>query len=270
MLQTSLPYKITLPSGASKIVGPDSSEPDFLAHLVRITSDVSWDSSDSQIAAGDGALIGDMYRGTRSVVMDLLLAEHDALVRADKLEWIQRINGVLRDTTGITLSWKEATGFEKEIAGLRPSAYVAVGDSWPKQVQVVLRTGNPFILSSEVHSRELADESGTLNLFNAGNAPAYPRFFVYGPFDDFSITNSDTSDALIFQNEVDDGDYIEINAQKRTVLLNGGQNAYGGIDFATTDFFSIPPLQADLPIVFGSSGGGANTKLVVRWQSAWE
>lgn len=270
MLQTSLPYKITLPGGDSKIVGPDSSEPGFLAHLTRITSDVSWDSSDTQIAAGDGALIGDMYRGTRTVVLDLLLAEHDQLVRAEKLEWLQRINGVLRNTTGITLSWKEATGMEKEISGLRPTSYVAVGDTWPKEVQVVLRTGNPFILSSEVHSREIDDDSGTVSLFNAGNAPAYPRFFVYGECDDFSITNSDTSDALIFQNEVDDGDYIEINSQKRTVLLNGGQNAYGGIDFASTEFFHIPPLSADVPLVFATSGSGANTKLVVRWQSAWE
>lgn len=270
MLQTSLPYKITLPDGSSKVVGPDSSEPDFLAHLTRITSDVSWDSSDSQIAAGDGALIGDMYRGTRTVVLDLLIAEHDALVRADKIEWIQRINGILRNTAGITLSWKEATGFDKEITNLRPTSYVAVGDSWPKELQVVLRTGNPFVLSSEVHSREIADESGTTSLFNAGNAPAYPRFFVYGPCDDFSITNSATSDALIFEDGVNDGDYIEIDARRRTVLLNGGQNAYGGIDFASTDFFSVPALSADVPIVFGTSGGGANTKLVVRWQSAWE
>lgn len=211
-----------------------------------------------------------MYRGTRSVVLDLLLAEHDALTRADKLEWIQRINGVLRNTSGITLSWKEATGFEKEITGLRPTSYVAVGDAWPKQVQIVLRTGNPFILSSEVHSRELEAQSGTLNLFNAGNAPAFPRFFVYGDLDDFSITNSTTSDALIYENGVDDGDYLEIDSRKRTVLLNGGQNAYGGIDFASTDFFSIPALTSELPIVFATSGGGANTKLVVRWQSAWE
>jgi hypothetical protein len=270
VLQTSLPYKITLPDGDNKIVGPDSSEPGFLAHLVRITSDVSWDSSDSQIAAGDGALIGDMFRGTRTIAMDLLLAEHDQLVRAEKLEWIQRINGVLRNTTGITLSWKEATGFEKEVSNLRPTSYVSVGDTWPKQVQVVLRTGNPFILSSEIHSREINDQSGTTSLFNAGNAPAYPRFFVYGPCDDFSITNSATSDALIFENAVADGDYIEINARRRTVLRNGGQNAYGGIDFASTEFFSIPPLSADVPVVFATSGGGANTKLVVRWQSAWE
>lgn len=270
MLQTSLPYKITLPDGSSKVVGPDSSEPDFLAHLVRITSDVSWDSSDSQIAAGDGSLIGDMFRGTRTIVLDLLLAEHDQITRADKLEWLQRINGILRNTTGITLSWREATGFEKEVANLRPTSYVAIGDAWPKQVQVVLRTGNPFILSSEIHTREIADETGTLSLFNAGNAPAYPRFFVYGPCDDFSITNSNTSDALVFQTAVADGDYIEIDARRRTVLLNGGQNAYGGIDFSTTEFFSLPPLSADLPIVFATSGGGANTKLVARWQSAWE
>lgn len=270
MLQTSLPYKLTLPDGDSRIVGPDSSEPDFLAHLVRITSDVSWDLSDSQIAAGDGALIGDMYRGTRSVVLDLLVADHDALSRADKIEWIQRINGILRNTSGITLSWKEATGIEKEISNLRPTSYISVSDAWPKELQIVLRTGNPFILSSEVHSREIDDTSGTTSLFNAGNAPGYPRFFVFGPFDDFSITNSETSDALIFQDSVADGDYIEIDARRRTVLLNGGQNAYGGIDFASTEFFSIPALSADVPIVFGTSGGGANTKLVVRWQSAWE
>jgi hypothetical protein len=270
VLQTAIPYTITLPDGSSKVVGPDSSEPGFLAHLIRITSDVAWESSDTSIAAGDGALIGSMYRGTRAVVLDLLINDHDPLSRADKIEWVQRINGVLRNTSGITLSWKEATGIEKEISNLRPTAYISVGDEWPKTLQVVLRTGNPFVLSSEVHSREIADESGTTDLFNAGNAPASPRFFVYGPCNDFLLTNSDTSQTLLFQNSVADGDYIEIDTAKRTVLRNGGQNAYGGLDFSSSEFFQIPPLAASSPLVFATTGGGANTKLVARWQSAWE
>ena len=270
VLQTAIPYTIILPDGASRVVGPDSSEHNFLAHLVRITSDVAWDSSDSQIAAGDGSLIGSMYRGTRTVVLDLLIAEHDAMVRADKIEWIQRINGLLRNTTGVTLTWKEATGFDKVIQNLRPTSYISVGDDWPKTLQIVLRTGDPFIRSVEVHSREINDESGTTDLFNAGNAPAAPVFYVYGPCDDFSITNSETGQVLVFQNQIDDGDYIQIDTRKRTVLLNGGQNAYGGLDFNSSEFFKIPPLAPSVPLVFGTSGGGANTKLTARWQSAWE
>lgn len=270
MLQTSLPYKITLPDESSQVVGPDSSEPGFLAHLTRITSDVSWETSDSPIAAGDGALLGSMYRGARSVVLDLLITDHDQLARAEKIEWLQRINGVLRDTNGITLSWTEATGWEKEITGLRPSGYISVGDGWPKELQVVLKTANPFILSSEVHSRELADESGTLELFNGGNAPAYPKFFVYGPFDDFLITNYSTGEELLFTEQVDDGDYIEIDTRRRTVLLNGSANAYGAIDYSSSSFFSLAPLSAELPVIFATTGGAANTKLITRWQSAWE
>ena len=270
MLQTSLPYRITLPDGSSAVVGPDSAEPDFIAHLTRITSDVSWDASDTQIAAGDGMLMGDIYRGGRALVLDLLIAEHDELERARRLLWLQRINGVLRDTSGITLSWREADGWEKEISGLRPAAYVAVNDSWPKEIQVSLKSSSPFALSSEIHSRELNAGSGTINLFNGGNAPASPRFFVYGPCDDFVLTNSDNGDEIIFNAAVADGDYIEINSARRTVLLNGGQNAYGGIDFASTNFFTISPYASESPLVFSTSGSGANTRLLTRWQSAWE
>jgi hypothetical protein len=270
MLQTSLPYKLTLPSGSSRIVGPDSSEHDFLAHLTRITTDVAFDFSDTQVAAGDGALIGDMFRGGRSVVLDLLIAEHDQLERARKIEWLTRINGLLRGTEGLTLSWTEATGWEKEVTNLRPAAYITVSDAWPKEVQLSLKTGDPFIKSVEVHSREISTAGGSTELFNGGTAPASTKFWIYGPFDDFLITNSDTGEELIYTGTVDDGDYLEIDTARRTVLLNGGQNAYGGLDFSASTFFTIPPMSAGVPIVFGASGDGANTRLVTRWQSAWE
>jgi hypothetical protein len=270
VIQTSLPYKLTLPSGSSRIVGPDSSEPGFLAHLTRITTDVALDFSDTQIAAGDGALIGDMYRGGRSVVLDLLIAERDPVERARRIEWISRLNGLLRGPEGLTLSWKEATGWEKEVSNLRPAAYITVSDAWPKELQVTLKTGSPFILSSEIHSREIANAAGQTELFNGGTAPASPRFWVYGPFSNFEIANLLTGEQLLYSGFVPVGDYLEIDTARRTVLRNGTQNAYGGIDFSTSSFFSIPPLSAEVPLSFSAAGGASPTRLVTRWQSSWE
>lgn len=270
MLQTSLPYRLTLPSGASKIVGPDSSEPDFLAHLTRITTDVAFTSSDTQISAGDGVLIGDQYRGGRSVVLDLLISAHDPLERARAIEWLTRINGLLRSSEGLTLSWTEATGWEKEISNLRPAAYITVNDAWPKEVQLSLKTGSPFVLSSEVHSREITTSGDAASLFNGGTAPAAPKFWAYGPFDSILISNVETGEELIYTGTVEDGDYLEIDTARRTVLLNGTQNAYGGLDFSASSFFTIPAMSAETQIVFTATDGGENTRLVTRWQSAWE
>lgn len=270
MIQTSLPYTLTLPDGTGKVVGPDSQERDFVAHLTRITTDVAFDASDSQVAAGDGALIGAQYRGGRSVILDLLIAESDPLRRARAIEWLTRINGLLRDPQGLTLSWTEATGWKKEVSGLKPAAYITVNDAWPKEVQVSLKTATPFILSSEIHSREITGASGATSLFNGGNAPSFPRFFVYGPFTAFTITNTITGEELLYTGTVASGSYLEIDAAKRTVLLNGSQNAYGGIDFGASSFFHVEPLSADVPITFSTTGGSSATKVIARWHSAWE
>lgn len=269
MLQTSLPYTLSLPHGSTRVVGPDSSEPDFIAHLTRITSDVTWSTSDSSVVAGDGALLGDMYRGMRSVVLDLLLAEHDPVERALKIEWLQRINGLLRNTEGLTLSWTEATGWRKEITGLRPASYIAVSDSWPKELQISLKTSNPFILSSDVHSIEL-EPGDTSNAFNAGNAPTYPKFFVYGPCSTFLIRNEDTNEIITSGASIPDGNWVEIDTRKRTVKNNSSVNAYGNINYLSTTFFSLAPLDGEIPLTFTATGTGGNTKLIVRWQSAWE
>lgn len=273
MLQLANSYKLLLPNGDFRIVGPDSNEQKFVAHITNITSDVRWETTESQITQADGSYIGPAYRGTRTVVIDMGIYSHDPLERADRIEWLQSINGFLQEGSGLTLQWKEATGWDKQIEDLRPSNYITpVSDGAIKNVQLALRTGNPFIQSQDIHYREVDDQDGSMYLYNGGNAPAFPKFYIYGPFTNFTLENEATNQELIFAGNVANGSYIEIDTAptKRTVLLNGAINAYGNLDFTSSSFFHIPPMTGELEVSIDTTGGGANTKTEARWRSAWE
>lgn len=273
MLQLANSYKLLLPNGDYRIVGPDSNEDNFVAHITNITSDVRWETTESQITQADGSYIGPSYRGTRTVVIDMAIYSHDPLYRADCIEWLQSINGFLQEGSGLTLQWQEATGWDKQIEDLRPSNYITpVSDGAIKNLQLALRTGNPFIHSQDIHYREVDDQDGSMYLYNGGNAPAFPKFYIYGPFSAFTLENEVTNEELTYTGSVADGSFIEVDTTptKRTVLLNGTTNAYGNLDFSSSSFFSVPPMTGSLEVSINTTGGGANTKTEARWRSAWE
>lgn len=106
--------------------------------------------------------------------------------------------------------------------------------------------------------------SGTANIVNAGNAPSPPRFRIDGPVTDPRI-RSDTADKdLLFDLTVDSGDWVDINVQNRSVLLNGTASRYSALIEA--EWFDLAP--GSNTIRFSGSSAGAPT-LTVYSRSAW-
>lgn len=274
MLQTATDYRLYLPDGSYRVLGPDSNADRFIAHLTRITSDVSWDSSESKIAQGHGSIIGSAWRGSRVVVADLLIATNDPEERAHRLEWLMQLNGVLSSGQSCRLTWKEATGFTKQIEGLRPVAYLSPDTDGPaKNVQLQLRTGDPFIRSAEIYERVSDGVSPwTLNVFNPGNAPAFPRIEIEGLVSSFQVTDLVSGSSLIYNETVPDNSSIIIDCdpRKRTVKTNLGANAYGNFDFSSSKFFELPPYAADHEIEISLGPGFSDGLAKIRWQACWE
>jgi hypothetical protein len=105
-------------------------------------------------------------------------------------------------------------------------------------------------------------------LTNAGTAPMYPVFQVFGPTSFFSIGNLANGLQFVYDaslpgaSAIGSGDYAEITMFRNTIYLNGDQdNLKPGVNILLSDFF---PLEVGDNIVTIT---GADA--LVKWQSAW-
>lgn len=99
---------------------------------------------------------------------------------------------------------------------------------------------------------------------NEGTADTPPIFYIYGPGSHFVIRNQTTGVDTIISYNLLDGQYIVIDTENRTVLLNGQTSIYTA--FSGLMWFLQPGENI---IGFTPTGEGANTRLDVQWQNAY-
>lgn len=142
------------------------------------------------------------------------------------------------------------------------------------QTGTVIQLGSPFpyLIDFTQIETDLSAGSPSATLTNTGSAPYFPVFQVFGPFSDFTLTNSTTGKAVIYSDAlpgavpVGSGDYIEISTFQNSVYLNGnGASRKAGIDILNSEFFTLEVGDNDLTIT--SAGTAPNVKIL--WQAAW-
>lgn len=108
--------------------------------------------------------------------------------------------------------------------------------------------------------------SNELEITNSGNAQVFPSSFqIYGPGTDFVIKNRTVDESLCFDDEITDGNYIDINFKERTALLNGVTNAYGDI---SGDFWKIKEGVNVITLTVGS-GNEAGTRIEIAYRDGY-
>lgn len=108
-------------------------------------------------------------------------------------------------------------------------------------------------------------EGGTINAVNAGTFDTAPTFRIDGPVTNPRIENVTSGETLSFTGTVPDGDYLLIDTEERTVLLNGTASRYSWID-ADAVWWSLAPGTNE--VTFRASTTTAAT-LTMTWRSAW-
>lgn len=107
---------------------------------------------------------------------------------------------------------------------------------------------------------------GTASCNNAGNFESLPLVRMYGPLVSPEIKNVTDSNKYIKVNmTVNTGDYLEIDFDKHTVMLNGTASRYLYLD--SNDWFSLLPGNNSL--TFKDSGGNVLGYCAVIYKSAW-
>lgn len=172
--------------------------------------------------------------------------------------------------------------YDVTFALLSPFPYVTDFMNYPTSpdAEVVFATCIPVLGDGPC-----ADSSVTI--FNDGTVPYFPRFHIYGPTSEFTLTNTSVLDEagnpmqIVWtpngSGPVVDGGWMEIDCFRNTAYLNDGfgflTNGKGGIAATGTDFFPLVPgpnvITIDKELVFDQTNY-AGDQVICFYRNAWE
>jgi hypothetical protein len=109
-----------------------------------------------------------------------------------------------------------------------------------------------------------ASTSSSIFAVNSGTFPTPPTFRIDGPVTNPSIENVATGQKLALTIVLGVGEFLDIDADARTVLLGGTASRFSNLTQA--DWFDLVPGTTELR--FGGTTAGS-PQLTATWRSAW-
>ena len=122
---------------------------------------------------------------------------------------------------------------------------------------------DPRFYSQTLHDT-LFDNSDTKNVTNAGNEITGIKFKLSGAGSNWVITNNTTGKTFTLARSITGSDYVEIDVDNRTVLLNGVTSVFSSF---TGDFFTLDPGVNSLATLV--TGGNGTTAIHVYHRDAY-
>lgn len=132
-------------------------------------------------------------------------------------------------------------------------------------VRLPIVTGGLTIPTTVPFAVDATTVSGVVRLFNEGNFPAPLRVLIYGPVSSPSLVNSSTGERFTFQGDVQAGDYLDVNLDRRTVHLNGVASRRG---FVSGEFFALRPGAND--VAFTAPTYDSEAYALFAWRDSWK
>ncbi|MEV5849822.1 phage tail protein [Streptomyces sp. NPDC051985] len=107
---------------------------------------------------------------------------------------------------------------------------------------------------------------GRLLLENAGTAPTWPVWRIGGPCVQPVITDTATGEELAFDLTLQDGEFLLVDTDARSVLLQGTASRRAALR-PGSDWFPLRPGQN--PVLFRARDFASAARLTAEWRDAW-
>jgi hypothetical protein len=203
------------------------------------------------------AILAPSKRPTLIVQRDGWSGERQAVVRGDTWACItDRTAGViLHATIQAAIPGGVLEDTATQTAVIRPSATSATGRTYPKTY--------PW-------SYTPANAGSVATLTSAGNVATAPMLRLYGACTEPVILNVTTGQQIELDDlTLVDGQYLDIDLDARTVLLNGDPSLsyYDRINFATSTWWKLQPGANIINVAVATSD--ASCELDVSWTDRW-
>lgn len=286
--QWGVPYTLTGPDGAIAVFNDDTS-PYFVGVLSPESSGL--DSADVRENAADqveadGGIHGNFYYGRRPIILQGTILANSSTQRNERIARLKRASNAMRDDSVLTFT---PDGGLESFLKLRRQQPLRITKGWVKEFQLPMVAADPRIygttlttVSAEAGGAPNAGRTyakafdfsygaalsvGQIFITNNGDAESPPIIKVYGPGVNPSLYNATTNETVSLIYSLAAGEYLEIDLNARTVLLNGVTNRYSAVDFASTHWWMLQPDQNDIRLGYFSFEAGA--KFEISYRDAW-
>jgi len=109
-----------------------------------------------------------------------------------------------------------------------------------------------------------ASSGGNYIINNDGNGIVYPTVKIYGPATNVNVRNLTTGEYFSIAIKIESGDYVTVDLEEQTVLLNGVTNY---LHYFSGEFIY---LKAGNNIIsFSSDENDPNSYAVISWNNAY-
>jgi hypothetical protein len=298
MAWVGIPYELIFGSDRAVVGNSDTAtaDPDYVGTLTPdsgvtgLLDRAGVRESTSDLVESDGATHGPFWLSRRSGVLQ-------GFLRADSLDPVVvsaaesklkratralRADGILRwtppnDSSPRQLRFRVQDG--PRITGRRPKAW-----------QITLVSTDVYALASNESSATItpgaaAGELGipdpitdpitsALNVtaqqsvFNAGDAPVWPRFRITGPITNPVLLNNTSGRQIGFNINLAAAEFIDVYPERGRVLLGGTADRYSVYDFQNSSWWQLGAGTNDVRLLAAAYSAGASA--VVFWRAAYE
>jgi hypothetical protein len=292
-------YEIIGPDGSRAGIGNTATaqqDPDWVAmldpesNIQGLLDRAGVRESSSDLVEADGASHGPFWLSRRSGTIQgvLLPSELNMAVVAAAESKLKRATGALR-ADGV-LRWTPPNDSSPRQLRFRVQDGPRITGRRPKAFQVTLVSTDPYALSSTEQSvvitpgqaagelgvpdPETDPETSALNVtaqqsvFNAGDAPTWPRFTITGPIANPVLLNNTSGQQIALSYTLNAGETLQVYPQTGRILFGGTADRYSAYQFATSSWWQLGAGTNDVRLLASSFSAGAQVQ--VFWRNAWE
>ncbi len=204
--------------------------------------------TDGRLVALEGFIFGE---DRAAAIRELRLIEKPLLETLDNgpalLKWTEQGNGGLALQAAVKLASDVELVLEGGPPILRYQAQLLAQD--PRAYSQTLTTATGGTIGTSPGGMTFprtfpitfaASAGGTVAVSNEGNRPTPAMFRLYGGVTVAQILLVGTAKKIAISGTIAPGDYLEIDAQARTMMLNGTSSALHYLDPAATTWFELP------------------------------
>lgn len=296
-MELGIPYTLIGPDGTRAVFGNSDdaqADPDWVGFLDPDNGIVGLDGTDVRESADDlveqdGGVHGPFYEGRRPVLPHVVInPDLHGAAREAAIRKLKRAGRALRDDA--VLRWTPSdVGLELELA-LRRQGKPTESGRHPRTVQLPMVSADPakrasaesqltitpgvaagIIGYTSPYSSPYGTELGVTgadSVENLGDVEAIPRFRIDGPITNPELLNNTTGKSIKLVYTLAAGEFLEVDAGRKTVLLGGSASRFSAVVFPDTKWWRLVPGLNDVRLLAAAFSAGA--ALTVYWRHAFE
>jgi hypothetical protein len=246
--------------------------------------------SKADLVEADGASYGPSFLGGRQGTVQgaLLPSSLDLVALANAEAKLKRATRALR-ADGIFRYTPPNDSSPRQLRFRRQDGPRVTGRR-PKNFQITLESPDPYALSSSEQSvvitpgaaagelgvpdPETDPETSALNVagqqsvFNAGDAPTWPRFRITGPITNPVLLNNSSGQQIVLSYTLAAAEYLDVFPQRGRILFGGTADRYSAYQFTTSAWWQLGAGTNDVRLLASAYSAGAQAQ--VFWRNAWE